>query len=333
MAEPATNTSFVHPLTQKLHPDADRFGDRATVVGYPGPSPQQGRVRVYLDTTFTSYYELDTRAVLDTVPAKANDENSPTVVVIAASAQVDVVRVDAGQSQARYLEGSITSDYLPAAGTQPWGGQPTGFPCVATVTVGGAADCACILLSAVGNTLAAQPAARADCACVLLTIVGNTLAGQPAARADCVCLLNSIAGTLAGQPAARPDCACVLLSIAGNTLAGQLAARPDCACVLASIVGNTLAEQGAQARGPLCCNPTYTAANCTKTGPTMAGAVPANARGPLCCNPTYTAGNCTRTGPTMAGAVPAWQEEGCIQLGATTICTPTGVQYLCPGNV
>ncbi|HVH13785.1 MAG TPA: hypothetical protein VM759_12075 [Longimicrobium sp.] len=216
MAEPATNTSFVHPLTQKLHPDADRFGDRATVVGYPGPSPQQGRVRVYLDTTFTSYYELDTRAVLDTVPAKANDENSPTVVVIAASAQVDVVRVDAGQSQARYLEGSITSDYLPAAGTQPWGGQPTGFPCVATVTVGGAADCACILLSAVGNTLAGQ---------------------------------------------------------------------------------------GAQARGP------------------------------LCCNPTYTAGNCTRNGPTMAGAVPAWQGEGCIQLGATTICTPTGVQYLCPGNV
>ena len=197
--QPGGSSSFSHPLTRALHPDPDRFGERATVVGYPGPSPQTGRVRVYLDLTFTSYYELDAAAVLDTAPAKANDENSPTVVVIASSAPVDVVRVESGQTQARYLEGSITRGYLPSAAALSGAGGALGVQGAAfTVTVGGPG----------GNTLARQQADvtdGADCFCAGCSLVGSVFAVQQAARtggaADCFCVATLVgtSGAPAGQ--------------------------------------------------------------------------------------------------------------------------------------
>jgi hypothetical protein len=298
MADEQTGTPFTHPLTEKLHPDPDRFGGRATVVGYPGPSPQAGRVRVYLDTTFTSYYELDAAAVLDTAPAKANDENSPTVVVIESSTPVDVVRVESGQTQARYLEGSITRGYLP--------------PAAAARAAGAAEQQARCGGSCAAFSFAAEQ--QAPCG-------GSCAAFSFAAEQQAPCGGSCAAFSFAAEQQARCGGSCAAFSFAaeqqapcgGSCAAFSFAAEQQAPCGGSCAAFSFAAEQQARCGGTL--------------GPITFAQ---QARAPQCCNPTYTAANCTRGGPTMAGAVPAWQGNDCLQVAGTTLCTvQTGVPHLC----
>ena len=235
---------LTNPMVAALYPDPD--GERrAALVGFAGPSNVDGKVRLYTDLSFKTYFEFPVAAIVLSQLAKAGDDNGPTVVVLDPKAQVDKVTVERTSGDAAFLSGDISGTHYASA--QPFGAFG-----------GGAAQ-------------------GADCACVFASMVGSTL--------------------LAAAP--QPDCACVLLSVVGSTLLAA-APQPDCACVLLSVVGSTLA--GAQ------------------------GAV----RGPNCCHPTYSAATCTRDGPSMVAPPPAAMD--CLKFMNTTVCTPTGVPYLCPAG-
>ena len=73
--------------------------------------------RVILENlTFRNYYEIPTEGIVSTSPADASDENSPTTVHVSGGTQVDRVSVTSQSTEARFLQGSIASDYLAGAG-------------------------------------------------------------------------------------------------------------------------------------------------------------------------------------------------------------------------
>lgn len=105
-----------HPLVARLHADPDELTDLVTLAGYLGPSKREGYVRLYADLTFRNYYEIPTEGIVSTSPADASDENSPTTVHVSGGTQVDKVSVTSQSTEARFLQGSIASDYLGGAG-------------------------------------------------------------------------------------------------------------------------------------------------------------------------------------------------------------------------
>ncbi|WP_437752166.1 hypothetical protein [Sorangium sp. So ce1389] len=166
-------------------------------------------------------------------------------------------------------------------------------------------DCVCILASIAVSTLAAARPAAVGCACFVASVGLNTLAAARPAAVGCACFVASVGlNTLAAARPAAVGCVCILSTLNVNTLAAARPAAVDCACILASVGLNTLAA-----------------------------ARPAMAFGPLCCNVTFTLGACTEQGPSLADARALLGADGCIQLTGTTVCTPTGIPYLCPGAV
>ena len=105
-----------HPLVAKLHADPDELTKLVALVGYLGPSKRAGYVRLYADLSFRNYYEIPTEGILSTTPADAEDENSPTTVHVAGDTQVEKVSITSQSTEARFLQGSISSDYLGTAG-------------------------------------------------------------------------------------------------------------------------------------------------------------------------------------------------------------------------
>lgn len=120
-----------HPLVAKLHADPDQLTDLVALVGYLGPSKREGYVRLYVDLTFRNYYEIPTEGIVSTSPTDASDENSPTTLHVAGDTQVDKVSITSQSTEARFLQGSISSGYLSGAdaGAQAaavdWPGSPT----------------------------------------------------------------------------------------------------------------------------------------------------------------------------------------------------------------
>lgn len=119
-----------HPLVAKLNADPDQLTDLVALVGYLGPSKREGYVRLYVDLTFRNYYEIPTEGIVSTSPTDASDENSPTTVHVAGDTQVDKVSITSQSTEARFLQGSISSDYLSNAGAGTgvgcsWPASPT----------------------------------------------------------------------------------------------------------------------------------------------------------------------------------------------------------------
>lgn len=106
-----------HPLVAKLHADPDQLTDLVALVGYLGPSKREGYVRLYVDLSFRNYYEIPNEGIVSTSPTNASDENSPTTVHVAGDTQVDKVSITSQSTEARFLQGSISSGYLSGAGT------------------------------------------------------------------------------------------------------------------------------------------------------------------------------------------------------------------------
>lgn len=134
-----------HPLVAKLHADPDELTDLVALVGYLGPSKREGYVRLYVDLTFHNYYEIPAEGIVSTSPTDASDENSPTAVHVAGGTQVDKVSVTSQSTEARFLQGSISSGYLGSAdagaGALGWPGSPTCW-CTSHTCLQGAAQAA-----------------------------------------------------------------------------------------------------------------------------------------------------------------------------------------------
>ena len=81
----------IHPLAKKLLSESGEPQDLVTMVGYIGPSKKEAHVRLYTGLDFQTYYEIPRDRVALVEPVDREDDNSPTRVMIAADATVDLV--------------------------------------------------------------------------------------------------------------------------------------------------------------------------------------------------------------------------------------------------
>jgi len=103
-----------HPLTPREEEEAAEKLDALTkMVGFIGSSKKDGRVRVYLDMSWSRYIEVSREDVVRTAPVDASDEQSPTVIWVKASAQVGYVTVKRLTGNASFVKGAIQRRYSP----------------------------------------------------------------------------------------------------------------------------------------------------------------------------------------------------------------------------
>ena len=98
-----------HPLVPGREQLDAQAGEESltTIVGFVGPSRSEDRVRVYLDLSFSSYFDVAAADVVQTARVDANDENSPTIVWVGSSAQVGLVRIGRLTGDASFVTGAI----------------------------------------------------------------------------------------------------------------------------------------------------------------------------------------------------------------------------------
>lgn len=116
----------VHPLVQKaLGAGEDpQPSPWIQLIGYVGPSKKAGNIRLYLGLDFQSYYEIPQSDIGPVAPVDRQDENSPTLLHVKASAVVDFVQVSKQTGPASYLVGPIAGEHM-AAATAP--GTPVNY--------------------------------------------------------------------------------------------------------------------------------------------------------------------------------------------------------------
>ena len=117
-----------HPLVSKLVPDPDNPPDIVMVEGYLGESKRDGRVRVYVDLDFRSYFEIEEADIVDHVPSDPSDASKPWNILIKGTAKLELVQVVV--VEASYLKGTITSAHMRAANKSggAWPPLTTGGP-------------------------------------------------------------------------------------------------------------------------------------------------------------------------------------------------------------
>jgi hypothetical protein len=155
----------VHPLVAKLGAQGQAPRDLATLVGYLGPASQDDQVRLYHDLSFRGYYDIPRSEVVHTEPLNAGDENSPTRVLVNASARVAQTHVSTQSGEARFLQGGITSGFLPtaAAPAAPIVVCGTVYTAAPTVCATGTVSILCYQTHFLGCTTATTPPQTLDC--------------------------------------------------------------------------------------------------------------------------------------------------------------------------
>jgi hypothetical protein len=103
-----------HPLVDKLTQGGTEPRAVVALVGYIGPSKTDGNVRLYTGLDFQTYFEVPRASVLSAEAIDAEDENSPTQVMVPADTTIELVQTTKQTGAASYLAGSIASGYLPA---------------------------------------------------------------------------------------------------------------------------------------------------------------------------------------------------------------------------
>ncbi len=101
-----------HPLVDKLNPGGDTPPGRVPLIGFIGPSPKEGFIRVYRDLQFRSYYEVPRDSVHHTIPVDREDPDSPTKVLVPADTPIDVVEVTTHHVEAGFVAGNIAQGRL-----------------------------------------------------------------------------------------------------------------------------------------------------------------------------------------------------------------------------
>jgi hypothetical protein len=104
-----------HPLVEKLTQSGTEPTAVVALVGYIGPSKTDGNVRLYTGLDFQTYYEVPRASVLSEEAIDAEDDNSPTQVMLPADTKIDLVQTTKQTGAASYLAGSIAAGYLRAA--------------------------------------------------------------------------------------------------------------------------------------------------------------------------------------------------------------------------
>lgn len=102
-----------HPLVEALTPDPSK-PPRQTLklVGLPGPAPEAGQTRLWLDPSLTSYVDVPDEAILY---SKELPDDAGTVLWVAADAQLTYGSVSSHETQASFLTGAITASHLATA--------------------------------------------------------------------------------------------------------------------------------------------------------------------------------------------------------------------------
>jgi hypothetical protein len=125
----------VHPWVAKLGSGTDVPTDLVVLVGFPGPSRESGKVRLYTDLSFGTYIEIPREAVALAEPIDREDENSPTRLHVRASTPLDIVQTSTETMPASFFQGAVASTLLsgaaaPAAAAARAGAfkEPTAFP-------------------------------------------------------------------------------------------------------------------------------------------------------------------------------------------------------------
>jgi len=108
-------------LIEKLVPDPANPPDLRILAGFLGDSNQEGHVRLYLSPLLDEYIEFSKDDLLHLQRfAPASDPLGGTLVWIRREAKLQHTRTTTGQVQGQFLQGGITTRFLPKAGIEQW---------------------------------------------------------------------------------------------------------------------------------------------------------------------------------------------------------------------
>jgi hypothetical protein len=102
-----------HPLVEALNPDPAKPPQRTVkLLGLPGPAPDAGHTRLWLDEALTAYVDVPNDAILY---SKTLPDDAGTVLWVAADAPLTHGSVSSHETQASFLAGAITASHLAGA--------------------------------------------------------------------------------------------------------------------------------------------------------------------------------------------------------------------------
>src|SRR5271157_851725 len=114
-------------LAEKMVPDPATFPDSVALAGFVCRSAEDGNIRLYVDASFRSYYEISTSDIL--YSQQLPTTQSPlggSVVYVRGGAPLRLVQVSA-EIEARFLQGPMSSAGAGAAGASSLPGANRAF--------------------------------------------------------------------------------------------------------------------------------------------------------------------------------------------------------------
>jgi hypothetical protein len=114
-------------LTEKLVPDPATIPDSVALTGFVGRSAEDGNIRLYVDSSFRSYYEISSSDILHSQQLPTTQ--SPlggSVVHVKGGAPLRRVQVST-EIEARFLQGPMSNAAAGAAGASSLPGANRAF--------------------------------------------------------------------------------------------------------------------------------------------------------------------------------------------------------------
>ena len=115
--EPNGSKIEFDPLAEKIVPDPTGLPDSVALMGFVGRSTNDRSIRLYIDTSFRSYYEISISDILHSqqLPATQSPLGGRSVVYVRGDAPLRLMQVSA-EIEARFLQGPMSSIAMGAAG-------------------------------------------------------------------------------------------------------------------------------------------------------------------------------------------------------------------------
>jgi len=108
-----------NPVITAIAPEPLDYRHYSVVVGYVG-EVSSDTVQVYPQLDLRTYFQIPRTAIVFAEPVNSDQQSSPTKLVVDATAQIDVVKVNSRSIEAGFLAGSIAASNLGAARAQVW---------------------------------------------------------------------------------------------------------------------------------------------------------------------------------------------------------------------